>query len=152
MKTPSAQPVLRSRLLPRISFKMMFALTTLSAILAAIARAAGNGGEFASAAVAMGGFLIFCFTVFVLLFLVSWMAASFRTATGLAMIVMAIALMAMELLGFGLATVSNWPLAVFFLIAGALLLVIPAPKVKTQNPFAQGQLPPQILPPREGPQ
>lgn len=106
LKTPSVEPVVRSRLLPRVSFRLLFALTTLAAVLAAVARAAGSGAAAAKAVMVGLGFLVACFLVFTLLFLISWCVSSLR--------------------------------------------VEPDDDAMQGSPFADGQLPPQILPPREG--
>lgn len=105
MNSPSVEPVLRSRLLPRVSFRFVFLLTAIAAVIAAVARAAGGGMAGARALLIAGGFLVVCFVLFVLLFLICWLISSLwyqgesETAKG--------------------------------------------------SPFADGQLPPQILPPRE---
>lgn len=105
VKTPSVEPVLRSRLLPRVSFRLVLALTTLSAVLAAVAKAAGGGVAAAWAAVVAAGFLAVSLLMFVALFLFCWAISSLwydgQTDAG------------------------------------------------HGSPFADGQLPPQILPPRE---
>lgn len=72
MSTPSVEPVLRSRLLPPISFRALFALTTLGAIAFAIAGAGGRGAAFALAIEVAFGFLLLCLAVFALLSLVAW--------------------------------------------------------------------------------
>ena len=102
---PLTEPVLRSRLLPRISFRLLFALTALAALVAALARAAGEGGPLARALLLAVGFLIFCFTLFAVLFLVGW--------------------------------------------AIACLTVRAKDTAPPGSPFAEDQLPPQMLPPRE---
>ncbi|QDT05996.1 hypothetical protein K227x_44030 [Rubripirellula lacrimiformis] len=106
MKTPSYQPIERSRMLPRISFRWMFALTTLGAILAAVAKAAGSGASFAVALMVTIGFIGTCFALFVLIFAIT------------------------------LAVSSLW--------------YQPVDDTHQGSPFAADQLPPQILPPREG--
>ncbi|KLU02103.1 putative transmembrane protein [Rhodopirellula islandica] len=73
--TPSIQPVIRSRVLPRISFRMMMAITAVAALLAAITRAAGNGAVFAKAALAALGFFAAFFAIAAFAFLVSWLVA-----------------------------------------------------------------------------
>ncbi|WP_461505875.1 hypothetical protein [Rhodopirellula baltica] len=73
--TPSIQPVIRSRVLPRVSFRMMMAITALAAILAAITRAAGNGAVFAKAALAVVGVFVLFFAMAACAFLVSWLVA-----------------------------------------------------------------------------
>ena len=105
MKTPSIEPVLRSRLLPRVSSRLLFALTTLAAIIAAVARIAGQGGALANGVMVSFGFLGVCFLLFALLFLISWSVSS--------------------------------------------LWYEGEPEAQDGSPFAEGQLPPQILPPRE---
>lgn len=105
MKTPSVEPVLTSRLLPRVSFRLLLALVTISALIAAIARAAGQGVALAYAFSIGLGFLAVVFLLFVLLFLIS------RSFTSL------------------------WYKGDADVLEG--------------SPFAEGQLPPQILPPRE---
>ncbi len=105
LKTPSVEPVLRSRLLPRVSFRLLFGLTTLAAIIAAVARAAGEGGALANAVMVSLGFIVACFLLFAILFFFSWLVSS--------------------------------------------LWYQGEPDALDGSPFASGQLPPQILPPRE---
>ena len=105
VKTPAVEPVVRSRMLPRISFRLLFGLTTLAAIIASVARLAGEGGELALAAIVGAGFIFACFCLFALLFLIDWAISS--------------------------------------------LWYEGEPDALEGNPFADGQLPPQILPPRE---
>ncbi|MFK8112183.1 MAG: hypothetical protein AB8B91_08260 [Rubripirellula sp.] len=105
MKTPSVEPVLKSRLLPRVSFRFFILLTALSAIIAATARAAGQGGPLANAVLFALCFVGICFLVFAVVFLFSWIISSL------------------------------WYEA--------------KPDTMEGSPFAEGQLPPQILPPRE---
>lgn len=75
MATPSIEPLERSRLLPPISFRAVFAVTTSGAVLFAIAAAAGRGGPFAVAIVWGMIFVAICFVLFSLLFLVAWSVA-----------------------------------------------------------------------------
>ena len=105
MKTPSVEPVLRSRLLPRISFRFMLVMMTLVAVIAAVGRLAGQGDALASGLLMGVGFLMACFGMFILLFLVTWTISSlwYRKESDL----------------------------------------------QHGSPFAEGQLPPQIIPPRE---
>ena len=72
---PSSEPIQRSRLLPRISFRGIFALMTAGAVFAAIARAAGNGAVVATGLVVGVGFLAAVFVIFLVLFLVAWVAS-----------------------------------------------------------------------------
>jgi fucose permease len=73
--SPSAEPVVKSRLLPRISFRVLLAAMTLGAIFFAIAQAAGQGVAFALAVQVALGFLLFCFLAFAVLFLAAWVVA-----------------------------------------------------------------------------
>jgi hypothetical protein len=101
----AVQPILKSRMLPRISLGFLFVLTTLGALLAAIARAADQGIALAIAAIAALGFVAACFVTFALLFFIC------RT--------------------------------VAYLNGNSVT------DATTGSPFSEGQLPPQILPPRE---
>jgi hypothetical protein len=105
VNTPSVEPVLRSRMLPRVSFRFVFFITALAAVIAAVAKAAGGGLAAARALLIGGGFLFICFLLFVLLFLICWSISSL------------------------------WYQGESDTVKG--------------SPFADGQLPPQILPPRE---
>lgn len=105
VKTPSVEPVVKSRLLPRISSRWLFVLTTLAAIIAAVARAAGEGGALAYSLMAALTFIAICFAAFVLLFV--------------------------------------------FARGVSLLWYDAPPELHDGSPFAEGQLPPQILPPRD---
>ncbi len=105
VKTPSVEPVVVSRLLPKISSRFLFSLTTLAALIAAVARAAGEGGAVANAAIVAVIFTALCFLLFAILFLISWAISS--------------------------------------------LWYEGEPDTLEGSPFADGQLPPQILPPRE---
>ncbi len=63
-------------MLPRVSFRWLFGVTTAAAILAAVARAAGSGAALAGAAVVALGFIAICFALFVLVFFISWAISS----------------------------------------------------------------------------
>jgi hypothetical protein len=105
VKTPSVEPVVVSRLLPKISSRFLFVLTTFAALIAAVARAAGAGGALANAAIVALIFIAVCFLLFAILFVISWAISS--------------------------------------------LWYEREPDTLEGSPFADGQLPPQILPPRE---
>ncbi|TWT76312.1 hypothetical protein CA13_68050 [Planctomycetes bacterium CA13] len=102
----SVQPVLRSRMLPRISFRFVFVLTTFAAIIYAIARSAGSGVALAKAVIVALAVPAICFGLFVILFLLSWAVS-------------------------------------------AIWYEANTEDTLQGSPFAEGQLPPQILPPRE---
>jgi hypothetical protein len=55
---------------------MMFALMTLAAIVAAIARTAGNGTAYGVGTLVAVGFIVACFVCFALVFLVAWSVAT----------------------------------------------------------------------------
>lgn len=105
MKTPSVEPVLQSRLLPKVSFRFVMAVTAVFAVLGAVGRVAGEGGALALATLCGLAFPLICFALFGILFLISW------GVSGL------------------------WYEADDDALKG--------------SPFADGQLPPQLLPPRE---
>lgn len=67
-KTPSVEPLLQSRLLPRISSRWLFALTLLAAVIAAVARVAGQGSAVAYSVMAALLYLAISFLLFSLLF------------------------------------------------------------------------------------
>jgi len=71
----SQHPLVKSRMLPRLSLNSLLALTTIAALIAALARAAGQGGALARAALAAVAFIATCFVMFVLMFLIGRLAA-----------------------------------------------------------------------------
>ena len=73
--TPSVEPAVRSRLLPRISFRVIFGITALAAIVYALARLAGQGGTLALSIMLALAFLIACFAAFFAAFLLAWCIA-----------------------------------------------------------------------------
>lgn len=99
------QPIIRSRVLPRISFRAVMLWTVIAALIAALARAAGDGATFAKAVVA------------------------------------AIVMLGLFFLLAGCAFVLAW--------LTARLVVGKFDNAREGNPFAQDQLPPQLLKPRE---
>lgn len=80
MKPSSMQPIARSRLLPRISFRLMMFLTALAAGGSAIARAAGDGGVLAKAIVTIMLVLAIFFVASAMSYLLAWAVA--RIAVG----------------------------------------------------------------------
>jgi len=69
------EPILRSRLLPQFSFRLLMALTVIAALLAVTARAAGSGAPFAKAVLVVVVFVTAVFALAVCAFLVSWAIA-----------------------------------------------------------------------------
>lgn len=100
---PSVLPQDSGGLLPQYSFRTAVALMTLLALAAFIYRQAARGAAWAEALVVAGAFLLGCFALYGLLFLLAWIPA---------------------LIGR-----DRWA------------------DVGKGNPFADGQLPPQLLPP-----
>jgi hypothetical protein len=103
VSTPSVEPLLKSRLLPRFSFRFLFALTLCFALLGVTIQAAYAGYVVAISVLAFIGFLVAFFAACILVFLVLWCLSGLRVRDDEA--------------GTG------------------------------GSPFADGQLPPQILPP-----
>ena len=71
----SMDPVIRSRVLPRISFRSVMALTVVAAVIAAVARAAGDGATFAKAFIVALAFLTAFFLLAIFSFILSWITA-----------------------------------------------------------------------------
>ncbi len=105
MKSPSYEPILRSRMLPQVSFRLLLGITALVAVLSTLGRFAGDGGAIARAVLLAFGVIVAVMLVGAFFFLFSWVVATF-------------------------ALVANEP-------------------EKRPSPFAEGQLPPQALPPRD---
>lgn len=68
-------PIVRSRVLPRISFRSVMVATFVFAILAAVARAAGDGVTLAKAVIVALVLLAFFFALSAIAFLLSWVTA-----------------------------------------------------------------------------
>ena len=156
MKSPSVEPVVRSRLLPRISFKAMLGVTTIAAILAATARAADSGSEFGAAVLAACGFLAIILLLFVIVFLIAWSSTFFRREVAIAFIILggvsAIATIFFQIgaIFFSVPIGFMYFVSVFMLVIGARMWFSRNTLAETpSSPFAADQLPPQILPPRE---
>lgn len=101
----SFDAVVRSRVLPRVSFRAMMIWTAVAAVVATVARSAGDGATLARAMMAAIVLLVVFFLLASAAFLLSWMTA--RLTIG---------------------DVDN---------------------VLQGNPFADDQLPPQFIKPRE---
>ncbi|WP_246112951.1 hypothetical protein [Allorhodopirellula solitaria] len=76
----SMEPVVRSRVLPRISFRTLMIGTVVAAVIAAIARAAGDGATFAKAVTVAIALLGLFFLLAAGAFLLAWLTA--RLAIG----------------------------------------------------------------------
>ncbi|WP_182865342.1 hypothetical protein [Stieleria mannarensis] len=151
----ATEPVLRSRLLPRISFQSLLVLTAVSAVVIAVVYAADQGGAYATAA-AVGLFFTLCmFVCSALLFLLSWAVAFLPRPAGAVAVALGIVFGASRLLQVplgGLAFLQETIWLINFQVIGWFLLLFPigvAPDSDAASPFADDQLPPQIFAPRE---
>lgn len=167
------ETVLRSRLLPRVSFQTMMLLMTASAVLFAVAFAANQGADYAKAATVGMIFLSLVVAVGVLLFLASWAASQFSRRLGMSTVTMGFSLLFVRLfLGEDYAStlarplaewlgplaewsalqMIEWPWLINFQVIGWALILFPigvAHEDEASSPFAEDQLPPQILAPRD---
>ena len=82
VSTPSVEPLLKSRLLPRFSFRFLFALTLCVALLAVTFQAAYAGYAVAISVLAFIGFLVAFFAACVLVFLLLWCLLGLRRIDG----------------------------------------------------------------------
>jgi hypothetical protein len=73
--TPSVTPIQRSRLLPRLSFRVLLGLVTVAAVLAFVGRMAVFGSPFALAVLFSLGTIALVFVIFAILFLIAWVPA-----------------------------------------------------------------------------
>ncbi|WP_146521696.1 hypothetical protein [Stieleria varia] len=150
--TPSVEPIVRSRLLPRVSFRSMMILMAVSAVVLAVARSANQGGIYATAAVMGLVFLLGTVIVLSAVFLLAWAVAHARRPVGLVLLSYSVAMIALSIAGLRLDWI-NEPIVVlntFFI--GVFLLFVPPPSSPADHldsPFAADRLPPQILPPRD---
>ena len=151
-KSPAVEPVVRSRLLPRISFQSMLILMGISAIVMAVAQSANQGGRYASAAAAAFGFLLLALAFMAAIFLVAWSAAGSRKIMGLIFVLYVLAMAPFAFSGTKMGLLNSPATLACGSILGLFLVLFPAPKRKEEeisSPFAADQLPPQILPPRD---
>jgi hypothetical protein len=97
------------------------------------------------------GFAASCFLAFAFLFLFSWSVAVLRRQCGLVACGLGATLGVVTIAGFRLPHITNWYLPSLLIVAGLILMFVPLRESDdlVGNPFAEGQLPPQILPPRE---
>lgn len=147
--------VLPSRLLPRVSFQTMLVLTAIAAVLIAVVYAADQGGVYAKAAAVGMSFLAGMALVLTAMFLVSWSISFIPKLVGGVMIAIGLvlspfALMGLPATGFLFLLKPVWILNL--LLVGLFLLVGRIGEDgndQAESPFADEQLPPQILAPRE---
>ncbi|MDV6031982.1 MAG: hypothetical protein F9B45_18205 [Phycisphaera sp. RhM] len=154
-RVSATEPVLRSRLLPRISFQSLLVLTALSAVVIAVVYAADQGGPYATAA-AVGLFFAVCmFVCSAFIFLLSWAVSFLPRVAGVTALAVGITLAMARLLGVPLGMLSLLQETIWlinFQIIGWFLLLYPFAAIDetdAASPFADDQLPPQIFAPRE---
>ncbi len=104
LSTPSVEPILKSRVLPRFSFRFLFAITFACALIGAMVQAAYGGYIIAISLLVLLGSVLSFFALGFLVFLLLWIIAVLRPPNDVA---------------------------------------------EPGSPFADGQLPPQILPPTD---
>lgn len=151
-QTPSVEPVVRSRLLPRISFQTMLILMAISAVVMAVAHSANQGGKYATAAAIGSGYIILAFAALATIFLLAWAVAHSRRPTGVILIFFAAGMVPLLTAGVKLAWINHPVTIACTFFVGLFLVSVKPPKDKLDevaSPFAEGQLPPQIFPPRD---
>lgn len=155
LRDSATEPVLRSRLLPRVSFRSLLVLTAISAVVIAVVYAADQGGAYATSAAAG---LFFVFSVFVgsaVIFLLSWAVSFLPRLAGVTIAVVGACLFLCRIFGVPLGGLSFLTETIWLIncqILGAFLLLFPIgtePQTAIDSPFADEQLPPQIFAPRE---
>lgn len=143
----SGEPVLESRLLPRISFQTLLVLMTVSAVVFAVAYAADQGGQYAMGAAAGFGFLFAVFVASAAVFIVAWAIAILPRWFGIGLIAIGCLLLFSNFIDKPI-TPAIWGLNSIFV--GIFLLLLPLEKATTEHsPFADDELPPQHLAPRD---
>ncbi|KAA5543856.1 hypothetical protein FYK55_11850 [Roseiconus nitratireducens] len=154
-RADDVESVVESRLLPRVTFRSLLLLTAVSAIAIAVTYAAEQGGIYAAGATIGLGFLLTIAVVSALLFLLCWSVSLLPRMSGVFLIGLGVVMLLAGLIGIPLGTLSflTEPIALLnFELIGFFLLWAPIgspTEPKGENPFAEGQLPPQILAPRE---
>jgi hypothetical protein len=150
-----AEPVLRSRPLPRVSFRSMMLLTAISAVFFAVVYAADQGGTY-SAAVAVG--LLFAagmLAISAVVFLFAWAVALLPRLVGALLVTIGVGLFVGRLIGISIGSVDFLQQTIWlmnFQIVGWFLLLFPIGRESgsdIDSPFAEDQLPPQIYTPRD---
>lgn len=151
-QTPSVEPVVQSRLLPRISFQSMLALMAVSAVVLAVASAANQGGRYATAAALGVGFLVVTSATLMVMFLLAWCVANLRRPVGVALLFYSAAMTPLLFSRVAIGWLNDPVTVICTFLVGIFLVAIRPPKEnldKISSPFAVDQLPPQILPPRD---
>ncbi|OUT57691.1 MAG: hypothetical protein CBB71_15225 [Rhodopirellula sp. TMED11] len=154
--TVTHQPVLPSRLLPRVSFRMMLILTTLSAPVIAMVSAADEGATYAIGVSAGLAAALALLVIAWLAFLAAWafdkgLLAFAGLIGGLGTLASAGMLVLWLTTNEG-SLFTSWIVFRSSMLIGFFLLLLSwqASKPSDQtSPFAEDQLPPQQIAPRE---
>ena len=150
-----SEAVLRSRLLPRISFRSMLVATAVCAVLIAVVYWADQGGVYAIATAIGLIFLAVVLVAFVFAFLTAWAVSYLRTITGTILFVTGLLLGLLGMIGVPLPVapfLTQFAWALCFQVAGIYLLataLFTRQTIEAESPFADDQLPPQLLAPRD---
>ena len=130
----------------------MLILMAISAVVMAVAHSANQGGKYATAAAIGAGFIIVAFGALSAVFLVAWGVAIARRPTGLSLLLFAAAMVPLATTGVSIGWINDPVTIVCVALVGLFLVLVKPPKEKLDepaSPFAEGQLPPQIFPPRD---
>ncbi len=135
----------------------MMIFVTVSTIAIAIVSAADQGGIYAGAVAAGIAFLLGIVALLAAAFLMTWAVSQLGQMIGIVLIVVGILLVACRLVGLPLGGLSFLTQVVWLLnfqMIGWFLIVFRVGESRapeSENPFAEGQLPPQIMAPRDLP-
>ncbi|MCA9135104.1 MAG: hypothetical protein KDB00_00050 [Planctomycetales bacterium] len=150
------EPVVQSRLLPRISFKTMLIAMTIQAVLIAVIYTADQGGTYATAASVGLLFAVSLLAVWMIIFQLVWAVAFMPRLVGALMIACGVVLAFSRLIGLPAPEALNYFRTTIgllnFQIIGWFLVFFPIGREThfgDESPFADEQLPPQIMAPRE---
>ncbi|MEM0926261.1 MAG: hypothetical protein AAGJ83_09525 [Planctomycetota bacterium] len=140
------EPVLRSRLLPRVSFRTILLLMTASALVFAVAYSADQGGKYAMGFSAGIGFLLSIFAFSAVVFVVAWAIAIVPRIVGFALVGGGLIMAGLNVIN----TTVAWIWIIDALAIGLFLTLFPfVSRRKEHSPFATDELPPQHLAPRD---
>ncbi|MCO8121487.1 hypothetical protein NHH03_07045 [Stieleria sp. TO1_6] len=150
-----SEPVLRSRLLPRVSFQSLLILTAVSAVVIAVVYAADQGGTYAAAAAVGVFFALAMLLLSAIVFSIVWAISFFPKPIGIALLIGSLLLLVSRVVGMPIGTFGFFQQSIWLVnlqLIGWFLLLVPIGRdqsSQTNSPFADGQLPPQIFAPRE---
>ena len=154
--TVTHQPVLPSRLLPRVSFRTMLILTTLSAPVIAMISAADKGATYAVGVSAGLAAIVVLLVIAWVAFLAAWafdkgLLAFAALVGGLGTLASA-GLFALWFTTDEVSAFTSWIVFRSSMLIGFFLLLLSWQESRPNDqasPFAEDQLPPQQIAPRE---